>query len=197
MLNSQSCFGTTSWASGQERQVFTKRLSDPRTISEKRSQTSRSVALTYVVSKDLDTLRNLIFISEASAWHQKFYVVSKLLTLAQDVVPKQLWLFNIGRAWESTMNEEPPAFMRGELQCRGCQQNCESACPQGIAIADIMRYSMYYKHYGDLNRAKALYQNTDTARTFANCTLCGVCDEKCNFAIPVMDKLREAHTLMA
>ena len=81
--------------------------------------------------------------------------------------------------------------------CRGCRQNCESACPQGIAIANIMRYSMYYRHYGEQDRARELYGNLAAEQTFANCTLCGVCDKKCVFGISVMDKLRQTHTLMA
>ncbi len=81
--------------------------------------------------------------------------------------------------------------------CRGCRQNCESACPQSIAIANIMRYSMYYRHYREQDRAREFYHNLTAEQTFANCTLCGVCDKKCVFGIPVMDKLRQAHTLMA
>jgi predicted aldo/keto reductase-like oxidoreductase len=38
--------------------------------------------------------------------------------------------------------------------CAGCRENCEAALPQTPVIADIMRYMMYYRSYGNLELAR-------------------------------------------
>ncbi len=41
--------------------------------------------------------------------------------------------------------------------CAGCRENCESALPETPVIADIMRYMMYYRSYGNLELAREKY----------------------------------------
>jgi len=43
------------------------------------------------------------------------------------------------------------------LYCRGCGHRCEPACGNAVAIADILRYKMYYEGYGDQRRARELF----------------------------------------
>jgi predicted aldo/keto reductase-like oxidoreductase len=38
--------------------------------------------------------------------------------------------------------------------CAGCRENCEAALPQTPVIADVMRYMMYYRNYGNLELAR-------------------------------------------
>jgi predicted aldo/keto reductase-like oxidoreductase len=39
--------------------------------------------------------------------------------------------------------------------CAGCAEKCEAAIDEECPIADIMRYVMYYKYYGEPERARA------------------------------------------
>jgi predicted aldo/keto reductase-like oxidoreductase len=41
--------------------------------------------------------------------------------------------------------------------CAGCARICESVLPDGICVSDVMRYLMYYKNYGEKEKAKKLF----------------------------------------
>lgn len=49
------------------------------------------------------------------------------------------------------------AAMTAHYHCQGCANLCESACDNQFAIADTMRYLMYYESYGKQRRARELY----------------------------------------
>jgi predicted aldo/keto reductase-like oxidoreductase len=42
--------------------------------------------------------------------------------------------------------------------CAGCGNICETAVHGQIPISDIMRYLMYYRSYGERDRARALFR---------------------------------------
>ena len=53
----------------------------------------------------------------------------------------------------------------GREQCRyGCSR-CESACPEGVPIADVLRTRMYAEDYGDLGLARSEYAALATDAT--------------------------------
>jgi predicted aldo/keto reductase-like oxidoreductase len=77
--------------------------------------------------------------------------------------------------------------------CRFCA-TCESSCPRGVAVADVMRYAMYFSYYGREKEATRLYgelPETATARACAGCR--GPCDAACPFGRRVREGLIEAH----
>lgn len=51
------------------------------------------------------------------------------------------------------------AALTANYHCNGCSQICESVLNQPIAVADTLRYLMYFESYGKQQRAQELYQN--------------------------------------
>lgn len=80
--------------------------------------------------------------------------------------------------------------------CRMCE-TCVPHCPQGVAIADILRYRMYYKNYGHREDARELYAALEGRRQAPACDECRICEETCPNNLAVVDKLKEAHSLLA
>ena len=80
--------------------------------------------------------------------------------------------------------------------CRMCE-TCIPSCPQGIRIPDILRYRMYYKNYGHRDDARELYAALPDRQQATACTRCGICQQTCPNRLAIIDKLKEAHTLLA
>ena len=77
--------------------------------------------------------------------------------------------------------------------CRFCG-TCEAACPHGVAVADVMRYAMYFADYGREKRALELYDALTRERRAAACDGCPApCDAACPFGRKVRAGLRAAH----
>jgi predicted aldo/keto reductase-like oxidoreductase len=69
--------------------------------------------------------------------------------------------------------------------CRFCNA-CESACPDDVRIADVLRFSMYFHEYGQEQRALASYASLVAAERGAHCAHCGGhCDSACGYDLPV------------
>ncbi len=80
--------------------------------------------------------------------------------------------------------------------CRFCG-TCEAACPHGVAVADVMRYAMYFKYYGREKEAMRRYEELPQHGTAAACAACtGACDGACPFGRGVRAGLVEAHRLL-
>ncbi|KPK62691.1 MAG: hypothetical protein AMS21_07255 [Gemmatimonas sp. SG8_38_2] len=81
--------------------------------------------------------------------------------------------------------------------CRFCG-TCEGKCPRQVAIADIMRYAMYFKYYGREKRSMELYDALPRRSKASTCDRCpGACDTGCPFGRRVRDELVEAHQLLS
>ena len=60
------------------------------------------------------------------------------------------------------------AALTAHYACQGCSHVCETAIAGRTAIADQLRYLMYYECYGKTDRAQALYQALpEAARCFS------------------------------
>ncbi len=79
--------------------------------------------------------------------------------------------------------------------CRMCE-TCSPSCPQGIPIPDILRFRMYYKNYGQTDRAKYLYNKLTAHQKATGCNRCGICEEKCPNKLSIVKKLQEAHSIL-
>lgn len=81
--------------------------------------------------------------------------------------------------------------------CRFCR-TCEGNCPHGVAVADVMRYAMYFKYYGREKEAMRLYRELPPQRAASPCADCtGYCDAGCPFERRVRSELVEAHRLLS
>ncbi|NOZ23333.1 MAG: 4Fe-4S dicluster domain-containing protein [Planctomycetes bacterium] len=85
--------------------------------------------------------------------------------------------------------------LRGSV-CDWCGA-CLAACPNGIAIPDIARFSLYYHVVGDRDRAREEYAQLQREQKAANCADCGRCEKACPQHLPVRGMLREAEASLA
>ncbi len=81
--------------------------------------------------------------------------------------------------------------------CRYCG-TCEASCPYGVAVADVMRYVMYFKYYGHQKDAMQRYAELPSHKSARRCLDCdGYCLGACPHQLATRDNLLEAHTLLA
>ena len=82
--------------------------------------------------------------------------------------------------------------------CRGCGGNCQTACPEGIAIASVLQFRMYHKHYQNPGMARHYYSELPEAtRWSARCTDCNLCADACPHDLPVPQRIAEARKWLA
>ena len=76
--------------------------------------------------------------------------------------------------------------------CRFCNA-CESACPDEVRIADVLRFSMYFHEYGQEQRAVEAYAQLVAAERGAHCAHCaGHCESACGYDLPVRSLMLRA-----
>ena len=81
--------------------------------------------------------------------------------------------------------------------CRFCT-TCERACPRGVAVADVMRYHMYFKYYGRQKDSMRLYRELPAKRSAVACRDCEApCEGNCPFDRRIRAGLLEAHELLS
>ncbi len=81
--------------------------------------------------------------------------------------------------------------------CRFCS-TCEASCPHQVAVADVMRYAMYFKYYGREKDSMELYGKLPGECSAASCDGCSApCDSACPFGRQVKKELVEAHRLLS
>jgi aryl-alcohol dehydrogenase-like predicted oxidoreductase len=77
--------------------------------------------------------------------------------------------------------------------CRFCR-TCEGRCPRGAAVADVMRYAMYFSSYGREKEAMRLYASLPAERSAAACDGCaGSCESACPFGRSIRAEMAAAH----
>ncbi|MBF0183275.1 MAG: aldo/keto reductase [Magnetococcales bacterium] len=82
----------------------------------------------------------------------------------------------------------------GQSYCRTGCGDCMGSCAQGVDIANILRYQMYFADYGDEKRAMQNYAqlNNSSAAACLTCTT-PTCNGACHHALPVSAMLQAAH----
>jgi predicted aldo/keto reductase-like oxidoreductase len=81
--------------------------------------------------------------------------------------------------------------------CRNCG-TCQIHCPYGVAVADVMRYGMYFKYYGTETEAVRLYAALPPQARALPCAGCkGYCTPFCPHGLAVRDNLLEVNRLLA
>jgi predicted aldo/keto reductase-like oxidoreductase len=77
--------------------------------------------------------------------------------------------------------------------CRtGCNE-CETACPESVAIATTLRYHMYFKDYGNEKSAMETYARLDAKAEHCSSCQSRTCTGACPYGLPVDEMLLEAH----
>ena len=79
--------------------------------------------------------------------------------------------------------------------CRMCE-TCNQSCPRGIAVADILRFRMYYKNYGRREYAINLYNDLADCQKVTQCDECRLCERNCPNQLAVVEKLKEAASIL-
>ncbi|MDH4195908.1 MAG: aldo/keto reductase [Candidatus Aminicenantes bacterium] len=86
----------------------------------------------------------------------------------------------------------------GPLYCRVSCSECLAACPNGVAVNDVLRYRMYFENYGQEKNAMGLYAALDERRKPHACAGCAApCLVACPYSLQVRERLIEAHALLA
>jgi uncharacterized protein len=78
-------------------------------------------------------------------------------------------------------------------QCHTACGGCESACPEGVPIADVLRTRMYADDYGDADFARLEYALLEGSA--AACASCShqACAKACPFGIPIPELTKPLH----
>jgi hypothetical protein len=82
--------------------------------------------------------------------------------------------------------------------CRVSCRECLAACPNGTAINDILRYSMYFEDYGMEKEAMRYYAELEESKKSFKCLSCqGNCESACPHGLEVKEKLIRAHEILS
>ena len=77
--------------------------------------------------------------------------------------------------------------------CRGCEDGCHDACPDGVEVAEVLRYRMYDVHYDWPDRARRLYHSLPVAQRWSDrCLDCDACTDACAFGVDAAGRVRDA-----
>lgn len=90
---------------------------------------------------------------------------------------------------------EPMVQADMEGACRLCGE-CTSACPMGIAVADVLRHHAYIHQYGDRGLAASLYGQLGYNPS-ERCTDCRRCTEACPSSIDLPRVINEVAEALA
>lgn len=80
--------------------------------------------------------------------------------------------------------------------CRiGCSE-CETSCPYGVPIADVLRHRMYAESYGDMEMAREGYEKLGAAAS--RCASCNEppCLKACPYGLPIPALTRATDRLL-
>jgi len=143
--------------------------------------------------------RGLSFPAAAAKWALQNPNVTSILGAITSFEAIEEYIGAVGK--KLTAEEERMLRRYAEVfdseYCRNCG-NCEKYCPKGVAVANIMRYCMYYKYYGTEKEAFRLYSELPPG---ARASLCAECEANCMGHCPhglrVQQNLIEAHGLLA
>ena len=92
---------------------------------------------------------------------------------------------------------EQYAAATDHLYCRGCSHRCEALVDAPVRIADTLRYRMYYRYYGDRQRARQLFRELPSpARPIVGVDF-SAAERACPYKVPIGDLMRDAAECLA
>jgi predicted aldo/keto reductase-like oxidoreductase len=82
--------------------------------------------------------------------------------------------------------------------CRVSCQECLAACPQNVAINDVLRFKMYFEDYRMEKEAMRYYGELKDSQKPLHCANCsGYCEAACPYNLKVKEKLVHAHEILS
>jgi aryl-alcohol dehydrogenase-like predicted oxidoreductase len=135
------------------------------------------------------------FAPAAFKWVLKHPGVNGLVITIKTVSDLNLYLTASGKKFTASDKKTLDLYASrfGTEYCRtGCSE-CESSCPDGVAIATALRYRMYFKDYSMEKTAMKSYAGLEAKAE--NCSSCKTrnCDSSCPYGLSVSAALRDAH----
>jgi hypothetical protein len=82
------------------------------------------------------------------------------------------------------------------LYCRMCG-TCTGRCPQGIPVADVLRWLSYSEGYGQFQLGREGFLSLPPAVRDVRCSTCGTCAIQCPNGVRVAERLSTAQELFA
>ena len=83
------------------------------------------------------------------------------------------------------------------VYCRVSCRECLSACPNNVAVNDVLRYAMYFEHYGREKEAIGYYADLEPERKPLGCENCAApCESACPYGLRVKAKLQHSHEIL-
>ncbi len=80
------------------------------------------------------------------------------------------------------------------IYCRPGCNGCYGTCPHDVPIWDVLRYKMYFEHYGDEKLAMQKYRAIPVSNRGHLCRDCAApCEQACPYGLPVRERVLEAH----
>ena len=89
------------------------------------------------------------------------------------------------------------AALTAGYACNGCKHLCEQTVTRDVAIAESLRYLMYFESYGKTDRARDLYRAIPVAERQASDTELQRACQVCPQGIDIPARLRRARELLA
>jgi hypothetical protein len=84
----------------------------------------------------------------------------------------------------------------GPYFCRMCGQ-CAGQCPQGLPVADMVRFVMYADGYGQFPLGRENFLRMSAEHQAVRCGQCPGCTVKCPYGVTVAERMMRAQELFA
>lgn len=86
----------------------------------------------------------------------------------------------------------------GPFYCRVSCRACLAACPRGVAVNEVLRFGMYYEHYGMEKTAMGFYGELESSRRPERCAVCEApCEAACPYGLSVRENLLRARAWLS
>ncbi len=176
---------------------FMKFPNVPQVIKEAKEKNVGVVAMkTLAGAKEMDLdLKGKAFEPSVFKWVLKHSEISGLVITIKTVSDLDLFLQASGQPFTAEDRKvlDLYAAKYGKEYCRTGCSDCEPLCPNGVDIASIMRYHMYFKDYGAEKRAMTAYRTVKN--NAEGCAACKTkrCMDACTYGLPVREMLIESH----
>jgi uncharacterized protein len=82
------------------------------------------------------------------------------------------------------------------LYCRMCG-SCSGVCPQGLPVADMLRYLSYAEGYGDFRLARESFLDLPEKLRTVSCNLCPTCSIQCPNGVQVRQRVTRTQEIFA
>jgi len=80
--------------------------------------------------------------------------------------------------------------------CRMCG-TCEGTCAKGLPVADMLRFTMYARNYGQFSLGRDSFRALPSEVTSVRCSECSSCSVKCPNGVKVASRLAHAQEVFA